>query len=95
MHAWADARRQENAQGYVHPNAACFLSGVPATMYAGGIYQFLQTPDHFVILSEEAHAYRSIRLDRRPELGENVRLWNGDSSGRWAGPYRSRTTPYR
>ena len=45
MHAWADARTQEHPQRYVHPNAACFLPGVPHSMYYGGIRQLLQTPD--------------------------------------------------
>ena len=83
MQAWADARRQENADQYIHHNAACFLSGVPETMYMAGTYQFLQTPDNFVILSEDAHAYRSIPLNGRAHVGESIRLWNGDSSGHW------------
>lgn len=85
MHAWADERRRENVERYIHHNAACFLSGVPETMYMGGTFQFLQTPEHFIILSEDAHAYRSIPLDGQPHVGEDIRLWNGDSSGQWEG----------
>ncbi len=85
MHTWANARREENTQRYIHHNAACFLSGAPETMYGTGTHQFLQTPDHFVILADVTHAYRSIPLDRRPHVGENIRLWNGDSSGHWEG----------
>jgi hypothetical protein len=85
MHTWADARRKENPQRYIHHNAACFLSGVPETMYMTETYQFLQAPEHFVILSEDTHAYRGIPLDGRPHVGENIRLWNGDSSGHWEG----------
>jgi hypothetical protein len=85
MHAWADERRRESADRYIHHNAACFLSGVPETMYMAGTFQFLQTPDDFVILSEDAHAYRSIPLDGHAPVGENIRLWNGDSRGHWEG----------
>jgi hypothetical protein len=85
MHAWADARRKESAEQYIHHNAACLLSGVPETMYMAGVFQFLQTPDNFVILSEDAHAYRSIPLDGSPPVGAKISLWNGDSRGHWEG----------
>ena len=82
---WADAQATRNAQQYLHHNAACFLAGVPNTMYHGGARQFLQTPDYLAILSYNAHAYRIVPLDGRPPLGENIRLWNGDSRGWWDG----------
>ena len=85
MQTWSDARRQENAQNYIHPSAACFVSGVPHTMYRPGPIQFLQSTDHLVILSSRAHAYRIVYLEEFPPLDENVRLWNGDSRGRWEG----------
>ena len=85
MRAWADARRKEHPQRYIHHNAACFLSGVPETMYMTGPYQFLQTPGYLVILVTNVHAYRIIPLDERPPVGESIRLWNGDSSGHWEG----------
>jgi len=85
MHAWAGSRKEENPLKYIHHNAACFLSGVPNTMYHGEEHQFLQTPDYFVILSGNAHAYRSIALDGRASVGEKIRLWDGDSRGRWEG----------
>ena len=82
---WADVRRRENVQRYLHQEAACLLSGVPATMYMTSLYQFLQTPDYFVIQSEEHHAYRIIPLRDRPPVGEDMRLWQGDSRGHWEG----------
>ncbi len=85
MHAWAEARRQEHPQRYIHPNTACFLPGAPYSTYHGGARQFLQTPGYLVILVTNTHAYRIIPLDERPHVGENIRLWNGDSSGRWEG----------
>jgi hypothetical protein len=85
MHAWADARRQEHPQRYIHPNTACFLPGAPYSTYHGGARQFLQTPGYLVILGDSTHEYRIIPLDGRPPVGENIRLWNGDSRGRWEG----------
>ena len=37
------------------------------------------------ILVEMIHAVRIIPLDGRPHIGESLRLWNGDSRGRWEG----------
>jgi hypothetical protein len=85
MRAWADALRRENATGYIHPAAACFLSGVPYIMYRPGPYQILQTPEQVVILGERAHGYRLIYMNEMPPPGEGIRLWNGYSTGRWDG----------
>ena len=82
---WAAAQAEENATRYLHHNAACFLAGVPNTMYHGGTRQFLQTPDYLAILSYNAHAYRIVPFDDRPGPGEKIRLWNGISRGRWDG----------
>lgn len=52
MQPWADARRKENAAKYLHHNAGCFLAGAVGTMYMANLYQFLQTPDYFVVVGE-------------------------------------------
>ena len=85
MRSWAAVRRGENAQENIHPSAACLLSGMPYTMYRPGPYQFLQTPDYFVVLSTRAHAYRVVSLEELPPVGDDLRLWNGISRGRWEG----------
>jgi len=85
MQPWADTRRRENAQRHIHPSAACLLSGMPYTMYRPGPYQYLQTRDNFVVLSTRAHAYRVVPLEELPPVGDNIRLWNGISKGRWEG----------
>jgi hypothetical protein len=85
MQPWANARAKENAQKFLHHNAACFLSGVPTTMYMTGLFQFTETPDHLVIQSEESHAVRIIPLNPRPHIGRDIKLWQGDSRGRWDG----------
>ena len=85
MQPWADARRKENAQKFLHHNAACFQSGVPVTMYMTGLFQFIQTADHLLIQSEEAHGVRIIPFSAAPHVGAGLKLWQGDSRGRWEG----------
>ena len=49
------------------------------------VLQIIQTPDHFVVYRELATAPRVIPIDGRPHISDRVRLWAGDSSGRWEG----------
>jgi hypothetical protein len=87
MQPWADARRREHAAMYLHHNAACLLAGGPGTMYMANIYQFLPTPDYFVVLGEglSAHPFRVIPVKPLSHVGPNIRLWQGDPLGRWDG----------
>jgi len=48
-------------------------------------YQIVQIPGYVVIVVEMIHDARIIPLDGRPHLPQNVRLWLGDSRGRWEG----------
>ena len=48
-------------------------------------YQIVQTPEYLMILVEQIHDVRIIRLDGRPHLPGNVRQWMGDSLGHWEG----------
>ncbi len=64
----------------------CVTRGLPRL--PGGYNQnllILQTPEHVVILYEMMREARVIPLDGRPHLADNVRLWHGDSRGRWEG----------
>ncbi len=54
-------------------------------VYAYNGVQFLQPPGHVVILTEWNHQARIIPLDGRPHLSKNIKLWTGDSRGRWEG----------
>jgi hypothetical protein len=47
--------------------------------------QILQTPGYVTIFYESMHDVRVIPLDARPHLDSGLRLWNGDSRGRWDG----------
>ena len=48
-------------------------------------YQVVQSAKNFVILNEMVHDARVIPLDGRPHAPQNIRLWMGDSRGRWEG----------
>jgi len=88
LQPWAEAERQSRKlpeRGYDDPTAHCFVSaGVPRSMYTPSPLQIMQTPTHVVILYERM-AWRTIPLDGRHRIPDNVRLWQGDSAGHWEG----------
>jgi hypothetical protein len=47
--------------------------------------QIVQSPGYVTIVNEMAHDARIIPLDGRPHLSDRLRVWNGDSRGRWDG----------
>ena len=69
-------------------NDRCISRGLPNTwvpsIYNNG-FQIVQHPNHVVIVYERMHEYRIIPLDRSDPLDPDVRLWLGDSRGRWEG----------
>lgn len=89
---WALARRQDVFDNHnnptkwehVDPHTLCWLSGIPRMFYQGMV-QILQVPGYIVMLQEFNHAYRIIHLDGRPHVPANLKLWMGDSRGRWEG----------
>jgi hypothetical protein len=89
---WARAKRTDVLEHhtnltkweYVDPHTRCFLSGVPRMLYQGNL-QIVQPPGYVVILQEFNHGSRIIPLDRRPHVGDNIKLWMGDSRGHWEG----------
>jgi hypothetical protein len=87
MQEWAKAEvesRKKPERGYDDPTAHCFVAGVPRSMYVPSPMQILQPPGYVVILHERM-AWRTIPLDGRPHLPDHMRLWQGDSIGRWEG----------
>jgi len=87
MQAWAKAEaesRKAPERGYDDPTAHCFVAGVPRSMYVPSPLQILQPPGYLVILHERM-SWRTIPLDGRPHLPDHLRLWQGDSIGRWEG----------
>jgi hypothetical protein len=60
--------------------------GVPRLQAGYNSYlQIVQAPGYVTIMNEMAHDARVIPLDGRPHLDSRIRVWNGDSRGRWEG----------
>jgi hypothetical protein len=92
--AWAEEKRDydlahlEDAPQYETPWVRCITRGVPGGMLPAGYnngYEIMQIPGYVVIVYEMIHETRIIPLDGRPHVGANIRLWAGDSRGRWEG----------
>ena len=81
------ARREANYQNRSadDPESSCKMVGVPRITYTPYPFQIIQTPEQVTILYEYIHTVRKIYLDseRPDDLG--LRLWMGDSRGRWEG----------
>ena len=89
MQEWAKAElksRQAPARGYDDPTAHCIMAaGVPRGFYVPSPFFIMQTPTHVVVLFERM-AWRHIPIDpNRKHLPDTIRLWQGDSIGRWEG----------
>jgi hypothetical protein len=87
MQPWAvEERISRNLpeRGYDDPTAHCFPAGVPRSMYVPTSFHILQTPEYLVVLHERI-AWRIVALNGRPHLPDTIRLWQGDSVGRWEG----------
>ena len=90
----AEAKRDYNKarakDSYEHMSVwdRCITRGVPGSIFPAGYnnaYRILQTPGYVTILYEMIHDTRIIPLDGRPHVSPNIRLWMGDSRGRWEG----------
>ncbi len=84
---WAEAEqesRETPERGYDDPTAHCFVAGVPRSLYVPAPVHILQTPDAVVFLHERM-AWRIVALNRNTHLPDTIRLWQGDSIGRWEG----------
>ena len=87
MQPWAIEERVSRnlpERGYDDPTAHCFPPGVPRSMYVPTSFHILQTPEYLVALHERT-AWRIISLNRSQHLPDTIRLWQGDSIGRWEG----------
>ena len=70
---------------HIDPHVRALPDGVPRNNYVPGGMQFIQLPGHVLILYESNHASRLIPIDGRPHVARGVKLWMGDSRGRWEG----------
>jgi hypothetical protein len=66
----------------------CISRGVPgsisAVLYGNG-FRIVQSPSEVVLTYEMIHESRVIPLDNRPRVGSGLKLWTGDSRGRFEG----------
>jgi hypothetical protein len=84
----ARAEWTRGADSWANRNLAerCVTRGAPKR--PGGYnnnFLILQTPGYVTILQEMIHEVRIIPLDDRPHIDADIRLWMGDSRGRWDG----------
>ena len=82
---WAMALRKEMVARYISPLAACWQPGVPRYVIAPGPHQILQTAGQVVHLLEFSHSHRVIPTVLRPHVPSSLKLYLGDSRGRWEG----------
>ena len=70
------------------PWERCITRGIPGGIFPPGYgagYRIMQSPGFVVILYEMIHEARIIPIDGRPGISGKIRLWNGESRGRWEG----------
>lgn len=92
--AQADQGRRTQSRGPSGPanpedmslGERCITYGVPWLVAGYNSYiEIFQTPDYVAILQEMIHDVRIVPLDGRQHGNGSVRLWNGDSRGRFEG----------
>ena len=72
-----DDNRKDSPQAHCLPNAATRI---------GPLYEFLQTKDRVVMISDDdSPGFHQIYLDRKAHPKEPDPLWYGDSIGHWEG----------
>lgn len=89
---WALAIRNERRRvvhdppslEYFDTNARCYLYGMPHRMYRFGP-RIIQSPGYVMMQWERDHDFRIIHVDGSPHVSKRIKLWNGDSRGRWEG----------
>jgi hypothetical protein len=82
---WALEARNKMVASYISPLTACVLPGVPRYVIAPGPHEIIQTPGYVFYLLEFSHSHRVIPTTAQPHVGSGIRLYLGDSRGRWEG----------
>jgi len=89
---WARQQRIENRKNFFNPtelwhldsNARCLPMGFPRESLDQGT-EIIQTPGFVFFEYPYNSVVRTIYLDGRAPLNDRVKLWYGDSHGRWEG----------
>jgi len=83
---WAREQVRENAEHYVDPYAHCMPITAPRIMASPRTRQISQYRGSITIMNESGgHPFRVVYMDGRPHLPADIKLWRGDSRGRWEG----------
>ncbi len=89
---WAREREKFLLANYFEPTKPEFIDPQQRCWPLGAVRQFtwhdvqiLQYPGYVVFEHQGGHVYQVIPLDGRPHIGENIKLWMGDSRGHWEG----------
>jgi hypothetical protein len=83
---WALSQRDENRKpenAYLDNEGRCILSGMPRLMLFA--FQIAYAANDIVLFFPYVHSTRFIHMDRTTHLPESMKLWLGDSIGRWDG----------
>ncbi len=90
--SWAEEKQRDTEEHaddpikpeYVDTQAHCLLEG-PGRVFIHSGFQILQAPGYVLFFFEENDESRIVPLDGRPHVGEDIKLWQGDSRGHWEG----------
>jgi hypothetical protein len=70
--------------GDIDPQQRCWPLGA-VRQFTWHDVQVEQFPGYVIFLFEGGEAYRIVYLDNRPHVGNELKLWMGDSRGHWEG----------
>jgi hypothetical protein len=85
---WAMKQRFKNIDAYLSQGAACLPTPVQRWVYSPVQvtgHRFFQSRDQIIFSMERLHTFRIVPLDGRPHLPKNIKLWRGDTRGKWEG----------
>ncbi len=82
---WALEFRKGIVDRFISPLASCLPPGIPRDIVAPAAHQIVQAPGYVMHLLEYSHSYRVIPTSNEAHVSGNVKLWQGNSRGRWEG----------
>ena len=89
---WARTKQQYYLSNYFEPTRPEFLDPQQLCLPLGPVRQLtwhdvhiLQYPGYVIFEHEGGHVFQIIPLADRPHIGQDLKLWMGDSRGHWEG----------
>jgi len=89
---WARERQQFLLKNYFEPTKPEFIDPQQLCLPLGAVRQLTwhdvqisQYPGYVVLEHEGGHVFQIVPLDGRPHIPSDIKLWMGDSRGRWEG----------